>query len=112
MEKLSIEVAVEIASRVGAAVADPLEDLGSLWATCSQMRRVCSDALVGRSIPLQRVLLRGTQRGTWKRFYDHEYHAKLITRLASVSNLEAYLYTGMRVVFVEDHDTLTQWLDA
>ena len=74
MEKLLTDVAVEIASHVAAAAADPMEDLGSLRVTCSQMRMVCGDAVVARSIPLRRVLLRGIQRGTWNRFYDHEYH--------------------------------------
>ena len=35
MEKLLMDVAVEIISRVAAAAADPMEDLGSLWATYS-----------------------------------------------------------------------------
>jgi hypothetical protein len=60
MEKLPMDVVVEIASRVAATAADPMEDLGSLWAT----RWVRGDAIVGRSIPLRRVLLRGIQRGT------------------------------------------------
>jgi hypothetical protein len=64
MEKLSTEVAIEIASRVAVAAVDPMEDLGSLRATCSQMHRVCGDTVVGRSIPLQRVLLHGMHRGT------------------------------------------------
>ena len=64
IEKLLVDVAVEIASYIAVAIADPTEDLGSLWATCSQMRKVCSDAVVGQSIPLQRVLLRGKQHGT------------------------------------------------
>jgi hypothetical protein len=89
-----MEVVVEISSRITAATTDPMEDLGSLRATCSQMRRVCGDAIVGRIIPLQRVLLRGMQCGTWKWFYDHEYHAKLIARLASVGNLEACSMLG------------------
>ena len=59
-----MDVAVEIASRIATAIADPMEDLGSLWATCSQMRKVCSDAVVGQSIPLWWVLLCGTQHGT------------------------------------------------
>jgi hypothetical protein len=35
MEKLPMEMAIEVASRVDAATADPMEDLGSLQATCS-----------------------------------------------------------------------------
>ena len=64
MEKLPKDMAVEIASHIAAAAADPMEDLGSLWATFSQMCRVCGDAIVGRSIPLQRVLLCGIHLGT------------------------------------------------
>ena len=64
MEKLLTDVAIEIASRITVATADPMEDVGSLRATCLQMRRVCDDAIVGRSIPLWRVLLHGIQLGT------------------------------------------------
>ena len=64
MEKLLTDVAIEIASCAVMATADPMKDLGSLRATCSQMRRVCGDAVVGRSMPLQRVLLCGIQHGT------------------------------------------------
>jgi hypothetical protein len=51
------------------------------------------------------------QRGTWKQFYDHEYRAKLITMLASISNPEACCYARMCAIFVEDHGTLTSWLN-
>ena len=110
MEKLPTDMAIEIASRVAAAAADPMEDLGSIWATCSQMRRVCGDVVVGQSIPLRRVLLHGIQRGTWNRFDDHEYRAKLIAMIASIGNLEACFYAGMHDVFVEDRSTLMPWL--
>jgi hypothetical protein len=61
MKKLSKDMAIEIASRIDAAVVDPMEDLGSLQATYSQMRRVCDNAVVGQSMPLWWVLLRGIQ---------------------------------------------------
>jgi hypothetical protein len=64
MEKLLMDMAVEITSRIAMTTADPMEDLGSLWATCSQMHRVCGDAVVGWSIPLWRVLLCGIHLGT------------------------------------------------
>ena len=64
LEKLPMDVAIEIASHITAAAVDPMEDLGSLWVTCSQMRRVCGDAVVGQSIPLWWVLLRGIQLWT------------------------------------------------
>ena len=63
MEKLLTDVAIEIVSHVAVATADPMEDLGSLRATCSQMRMVCGDTVVGRSRPLRRVLLRGITLG-------------------------------------------------
>jgi hypothetical protein len=44
-----MEVAIVIASRVAEAAADPIEDLGSMWVTYSQMRRVCGNAIVGRA---------------------------------------------------------------
>jgi hypothetical protein len=64
MEKLLTDMAIEIASRITAAAADLMEDLRSLRATCSQMRRVCDDAVVGWSIPLRQVLLCGIHLGT------------------------------------------------
>jgi hypothetical protein len=42
---------------------------------------------------------------------DHEYHAKLIAKLASISNSEACFYTGMHAVFVEDRTVLMARLD-
>jgi hypothetical protein len=66
---------------------------------------------VGRCIPLRHLLPRGIQSGTWNQFYEHEYRAKLIARLASVDNPEACFYVGMRTIFVEDHNALMPWLD-
>jgi hypothetical protein len=34
IEELQMEVAIEIASCITTATADPMENLGSLWATC------------------------------------------------------------------------------
>ena len=58
MEKLPPELAAEVASRVSKAAADPMEDLASLWPSCSQIRRAYSDAYVGQSIPLEPVMQR------------------------------------------------------
>jgi hypothetical protein len=57
------------------------------------------------------VLLCGIQHGTWNQFYDNEYRAKLIARLASVGNPEAYFYARMCAVFVEDRSALMPQLD-
>ena len=88
-----------------------MDDLASLWATCSFMRRVCGTAEVDRRIRLRRVLQR---QGFWGcHYYYDDYHVLLTTRLASVGNLEACFLAGLRPVFVEAHRSLTplmEWL--
>ena len=64
MDTLLKDMAVEISSRVATVTMDRMEHLGSLWATYSLMRRVCGDTVVGRRIPLRRVLLCGIKSGT------------------------------------------------
>ena len=82
-----------------------MDDLASLWATCSDMHRVCGTTKVGWSIPLRRVL---QCQGFWERYnYDDDYRALLTTRQASVGNLEACFLTGLHPVFVEAHRSLT-----
>lgn len=73
MGDLPKELSVEIAKRVAASAANPMEDLGRLHATCLRMRTVCSDAVVGQSIPLQPVLWRREALDLWL-FYNNEYH--------------------------------------
>ena len=75
------------------------------------MHRVCGDAVVGRNIPLWRLLLHGIHLGTRNWFYNHEYHAKHIARLASIDNPKACFYAGMRTIFVEDRTALMPCLD-
>ena len=54
-----------------------MDDLASLRATYSDMRKVCGIAEVGRRIPLCRVL---QHQGFWERYYDDDdYHALLTT---------------------------------
>jgi len=103
MEKLPPELAAKVTSRVAKAAADPMEDLGNLRALCSQMRRACGDAYVGRSIPLERVLRHCHKEP----YYTHEYRANLITRLASVGHPEACFKAGMSAIFVEDRGIIT-----
>ena len=81
-----------------------MDDLASLWATCSFMCRVCGTTEVGRRIPLRRVLSR---QGFWERhYYDGNYRTLLTTRLASVGNLEACFLAGLRPIFMEAHRSL------
>jgi hypothetical protein len=58
MDWLLIELATDIASHVAEQSYAPMDDLASLRATCSFMRRVCATAKVGRRIPLLWVLER------------------------------------------------------
>ena len=61
--------------------------LGSLLATCKGMCAVCVATKVGRCLALHRFYL------------SPEYHAMLITGLATVGNPEACFCSGMCLVF-------------
>jgi hypothetical protein len=109
LEDLPIEfLSAKIATCVAAAAADPMEDLRRFRATCMQMRTVCSNIVVGRSIPLLPVLQHSEG---WGLFYDEEYCTQLITKLANVGNPEACFYARLQAVFMEEHGTLTPCLD-
>ena len=56
MDRLPMELAVDIAGCIAEQSYAPMDDLASLWATCLFMRRVCGTAEVSRHIPLRRVL--------------------------------------------------------
>jgi hypothetical protein len=74
-----------------------MDDLASLRATYSSMRRVCSTDEVSWRIPLCQVQ---QSQGFWERhYYDDDYRALLTTRLASVGNLETCLLASLRPVF-------------
>jgi hypothetical protein len=84
-----------------------MDDLASLRATCSFMRRVCGTTEVAQHIPLCWVL---QCQGF---YYDNDYCALLTTKLASMGNLEACFLAGLRPVFVEAHRSLMlpmEWL--
>jgi hypothetical protein len=49
--------------------------------------------------------------GTCNWFYDHEYHTKLIIRLARVDNPKACFNAGMHSVFMDDRTMLMSWLN-
>jgi hypothetical protein len=109
---LPIEVlSAKTAMRVTIAAADPMEDLRRLCATCTQMRTVCSDAVVGRSIPLLPVLLRYEDLIDWGLFYSFEYYTQLITKLVNVGNAEACFFAGLLAAFLEEHGSLTPRLN-
>jgi len=51
-----MELAADITGRITEQSYAPMDNLASLWETCSAMRRVCGTAEVGQRIPLRRVL--------------------------------------------------------
>ena len=56
MDWLPTKVAKGIAGHIAKQSYAPMDDLGSLQATCSNMRRVCGTTKVAQLIPLHRVL--------------------------------------------------------
>ena len=73
-----------------------MEDLYSLRATCSSMRRICGDPAVGRRLTLDRF-----KRGrTWD---DPVNYEALLSSLTQVGNLEGCFLTGMQTIFMEKH---------
>jgi hypothetical protein len=101
MEKLPMVVDVNIASRTATVAADPMEDLGSLRATYSQMRRVCSDARSGT----EHTTAAGA--AAWDTTWDPES----VLRPRVPRHPEACFYAGMHAIFVEDRSVLMLWLD-
>jgi len=102
--QLPTELTIEIISRVAAQSEDAMANLGNLRATCKAMCVVCGTAKVGRRLALRRVLQR--------RFYlGPEYHATIITGLATVGNPEACFRSGMCLVFGKQHGTIMPCLD-
>ena len=56
MDRLPMELAVDIAGRIVEQSYAPMDELASLWATYTFMRSVCGTAEYGRRIPLRQVL--------------------------------------------------------
>jgi hypothetical protein len=111
MDRLLMELSMEITGRITEQSYAPMDNLASLWATYTFMRRLCGTAEVDRHIPLRRVLQR---QGFWEHhYYDDDYHALLTIRLASVGNLEVCFLADLCLIFVEARRSLTppmEWL--
>lgn len=104
MDKLSPKMLAKVESHVTKAADHPMEDLRNLWASCSRMQTTCNDPLVGRSIPLERVLRQPTRN----LFYSCEYRTNLISRLAEADYPETCFLIE---VFVEHRGTDTLRVD-
>jgi hypothetical protein len=73
-----------------------MDDLYSLRATCSSMRRICGDPTAGQHLALDWVRHGSTGAN------PVNYYALLAT-LTHVSNPEACFLTGVQTVFMEKH---------
>jgi len=94
---------VEVAARVAASSSSPMADLCRLCGTCALVRdKVCSVALVRRSLNLSRAL---------QQTDDVETHERLIANTYAAGNLEARFIQGMRVFFRQHGGALHAPLD-
>jgi hypothetical protein len=93
---LPTEVQIVIASHLAATPEQPMDDLNSLWVTCSSKYRICDNPTVGRCLALDRF-----RRGrTWDDPIDYK---ALHASLTQVGNLEACFLTGIQTIFMEKH---------
>ena len=80
---LPVEVQIEIAGHLATTLERPMDDLCSLWAMCSSMRRISGDPIVD-----QRVVVDRCRRGA-RSSSDHVNYFALLARLTQVKNPEA-----------------------
>uniref|UniRef100_K3YKZ9 F-box domain-containing protein n=1 Tax=Setaria italica TaxID=4555 RepID=K3YKZ9_SETIT len=93
---LPTEVAIEIIGHLAATSEQPMDDLRSLWATCSFMLRMCGDPAVGRHVALDRF----SRAMLWNKPDGYD---TLLASLTQVGNPEACFLTGIQVIFRETH---------
>jgi hypothetical protein len=93
---LPIEVQIVIASHLIVTLEQPMDDLRSLWATCSSMHHIYSDLAIGWCLALDWF-----RRGcTWD---DPVNYKALLASQTQVGNLEACFLIGIQTVFMEKH---------
>ena len=92
---LPTDVQIEIAGHLAATSERPMEDLHSLWATCSSMCDIYGDPAVGHCVAVGRCR-RGARSSN-----DLVNYFALLARLTQVNNPEACLLTGIQIVFTE-----------
>ena len=94
---LPVEVQIEIAGHLAAISERPMDNLHSLWATCSSMCSICGDPIIGRRVAVDRC------RHGVRSSNDLVNYFTLLARLTQVDNLEACFLTGIQTVFTENH---------
>jgi hypothetical protein len=74
-----------------------MDDVHSLWATCSSMHRIYGDPAVGRCVAMDWCKHRARSSN------DHVNYFALLARLTQVDNPEACLLHGIQTIFTENH---------
>ena len=93
---LPTDVQIEIAGHLATTSDWPMDDLYSLWATCSSMRRICGNPAIGR-----RMVLDQCRHGLgWD---DVGNYYALLSSLTQLGNSEACFLIGIPMVFEETH---------
>ena len=88
------KLAIKIASHLAMTSAWPMDDLRSLWATCSSMHRICGNLAVGWCVALDQC-----RHGLgWD---DVGNYYALLSSLTQLGNLEACFLTRIQTVFME-----------
>ena len=91
------EVQIEIVGHLTVTSEWPMDDLRSLRATCSSMRRIYSDPTVSRRVAVDQC------RHGARSSNDRVNYFALLARLTQVDNLEACLLTKIQTIFTENH---------
>jgi hypothetical protein len=93
---LPTEVQIVIAGHLTVTSEWPMDDLRSLWETCSSMHCICNDPAIGWRLALDQF-----RRGrTWDDPVDYE---ALLASLTQVGNPKACFLTRIQTVFMEKH---------
>ena len=93
---LPTKVQIVFTSHLTTTSYQPMDDLHSLWVTCSSMHHIYGDPTIGRRLTLDQF----TRGRMWNDSIDYE---ALLASLTQVGDLEASFLTGIQTVFREKH---------
>jgi len=93
---LPTDVQIEIAGHLAVTSDRPMDDLHSLWATCSSIYHICGNPTISRCLSLDWVR-RGRMGANPVNYYT------LLASLTQVNNTEACFLTRIQTVFMEKH---------
>ena len=90
-------LAIEITDHLTVTSKWPMDDLHSLWATCSSMLGIYSDPTIGRRVAVDRC------RCGARSLNDLVNYFTLLARLTQVENPEACMRIRIQTVFTKNH---------